>query len=188
MKKRTFITALIISALLCLAGAVAFVESTQANPIINVYHDIPPPAGTEPPVVTIHTPTNGSSYPKSTMLTFDVAVPQTNCNKSLDMITKIYYHASWTLNEITVAENAWGTFSIDLSNVGSGNHSVTIYAVGIGYIETGEEYKQENNIVWSYNYRDRFEMTNYATVNFLKDHTTPQPQSCPPQTEPFPQL
>ena len=76
VKSREFRVAVVISALLLSAVAGAFfVKTTQANPIMNVYNDIAPPEGAQPPVITIHTPVNGSFYPNDVTLTFDVAVP-----------------------------------------------------------------------------------------------------------------
>jgi hypothetical protein len=175
VRKKTLITAIIISALLfsAVAGA-CFVKSTQANPIISVYRDVQPPAGTQAPIITIHTPRNGSSYPKNITLTFDVTIPKTNGDKSLDTVTKIYYKGNWETNEIIVAEGCFGFFSTDLSDVRGGNLSITIYAVGVGYIETGEDFREENDVIWSYNYYDRFEMTGYSTVSFIKDLVPPR--------------
>jgi hypothetical protein len=168
--KRTALTLTIILALLFSAVAGAFfVKSAQANPIISVYRDVPPPAGIQPPTITIHTPKNGSSYPKDITLTFDVTIPQTNGDKSLDAVTKIYYKGSWDPNEIIVSGR-----SIDLTNVPGGNLSVTIYAVGVGYIETEEDFREENGVIWSYNYYDRFKMTGYSTVSFTKDLVPPR--------------
>lgn len=185
MEKRAFITVIIILALLFSAVATTFVESTQANPIINVYRDIPPPEGTQAPIITIHTPRNSSSYPKNITLTFDVTIPKTNGEKSIAVLTKIYYKGSWETNEITVAEGCFGSFSIDLSEAPGGNLSVTIYAVGVGYIETGEEYREENGVIWSYNYYDRFEIIGYSTVSFIKDLVPPRITLLSPQNRTY---
>ena len=175
MEKKILITAIIISALLISAVAGAFIiKSTQANPIINIYRDIPPPEGAQAPIITIHTPKNGSSYQKNITLTFDVTIPYTNGDKSLDTVTKSYYNSNWETNEIIVAERYQKSFSIDLSDVRGGNLSVTIYAVGEGYIETGEDYREENDIIYSYHYKDRFEMIGYSTVSFIKDLVPPR--------------
>ena len=56
--------------------------------------------------------------------------------------------------------------SIDLSDVPGGNLSVTIYAVGVGYVETGSDAE--------YTYYDRFEITGYLTVSFIKDVVPPR--------------
>jgi hypothetical protein len=103
VEKKTRITAIIISALLFSAVAGAFfVKSTQANPIMNVYRDVSPPEGAQAPIITVHTPTNGSSYPKNVTLTFDVTAPNTTGDEALDAITKIYYKASWETKEVII--------------------------------------------------------------------------------------
>jgi len=185
VKRKALALTLLLALLLSATAGAFFDKSTQANPIINVYRDIPPPEGTQAPIITIQTPRNGSSYSKNVTLTFDVTIPKTNGDKSLDGVTKIYYKGSWEPNEIIVAEGCFGSFSIDLSDVRGGNLSVTIYAVGVGYIETGEDYRKENDIIWSYNYYDRFEMTGYSTVSFIKDLVPPRITVLSPQNKTY---
>jgi hypothetical protein len=181
VKSRELRVAVAVSALLfsAIAGAF-FVKSTQANPIRNVYRDIAPPEGAQAPIITIYTPVNGSSYPNDVTLTFDVAVPKTTGDTALDAISKIYYKAIWETKEIVVSGR-----SIDLSGVRGGNLSVTIYAVGVGYIQTGEDFREENGVVWSYNYYDRFEMTGYSTVSFVKDLVSPRITVLSPQNRTY---
>ena len=167
-----FLSTVIIAQLICV---------TEANPIINIYRDISPPDGTQAPVITIHSPKNGSYNPNNITLTFNVAIPQINDDKSLDTVTTIYYESNWQTSEITVAEGSIGSFSINLSEVRGGNPSVTIYAVGEGYIETGEEYREENDVIYSYHYYDRFEMIGYSTVSFIKDLIFPKITILSPQ-------
>jgi hypothetical protein len=169
-----------------LFSAVAFlVQPTKANPIMNFYTDVSPPEGAQPPIVTIHTPTNGSSYPYDLTLAFDVAVPRMTGDEALDAITKVYYKASWETEEILVAEKRFGSFSIDLSHVPGGSLSVTVYAVGVGYIQTGEEFHEEDDIVWSYNYYDKFTLTSYSTVSFIKDLVHPKISVIQPQSRTY---
>ena len=173
--EKQLITPIIVSILLfsALAGAF-FVEPAKANPIMNFYTDVSPPEGAQPPIITIYSPKNGSSYSNDVTLTFGVTVPRITGDEALNKITKIYYEASWKTKEIIVAEGRHGTgFSIDLSYVRAGNHSVTIYAVGVGRIRTDKEFHEEGDVVWSYNYYDRFEMTGYSSVSF-KDFIPPK--------------
>ena len=131
METKTLVTAVMLLGLLFLAVAGAFfVKSAQANPIMNVYRDVSPPEGAQPPIITIHTPTNGSACPNDMKLTFYVTAPKTRGDEAIDAITKIYYKASWETSTITVAEKRSGSFSIDLSNMQGGALSVKIYAVG----------------------------------------------------------
>lgn len=168
--------------MLFLAVATAlFVKSTQANPYFHYdeFTEVPPPAGTQPPEIIIHTPQNGSFYPKNFNLTFDIIVPKTNGDKSLDAVTELYYKGSWEPSEIKITQyNEWGyqknivdnaSFSIDLSHVRGGNLSITIYAVGVGtYIV--DQYLKDNT--W-YSYRETFKMNSFSTVSFTKDVVSP---------------
>jgi hypothetical protein len=186
MKKKLPVAALILLELLLSAVAVALIfKPTQANPIINIYNDISPPEGAQPPIITIHTPINCSSYPNDVTLTFDVTAPRITGDEALDAITKVYYKASWEAKEVLVAEKRLGSFSIDLSNVRGGNLSVTIYAVGVGLIQTGEDFREENGITYSYNYYDRFEMSGYSTVSFVKDLVPPRLTALSPQNRTY---
>jgi hypothetical protein len=142
-----------------------FEVCAQTYPYNPVYRDVAPPEGAEAPIVTIHTPRNSSSYPKNVTLTFYVTLPKTNDDKSIDGLAKIYYRSSWENKEIAFAPGVLGG-SIDLSDAPGGNLSVTIYAVGVGYVETGSDDE--------HTYYDRFEITGYSTVSFFKDLVPPR--------------
>jgi hypothetical protein len=174
MKKKALASTLIFILSFVAGVGAFFVKSTQANPIINVYNDISPPEGTQAPIITIYTPINGSSYPQNVTLSFDVVIPQTNGDKSLDGVTIIYYKGSWETSQTTVAERCQGSFSVDLSDVRGGNLSVTIYAVGEGLIETGEVFREEESVLYSYHYFDRFELVGFSSVIFVKDLVPPR--------------
>ena len=151
------------------------IVNVKANPIINVYRDITPPEGTQAPIISIHTPKNDSTYPNNLTLNFDVTLPKTNNVTFLDRITKIYYKANWEKTEIELASGSLRRdFSIDLSGVKGGNLSVTIYAIGEAWVNTGEEYIERDGLVWSYNYYDRYEMTGSSTVSLIKDLVSPR--------------
>jgi hypothetical protein len=132
----------------------------QAYPYNPVYRDVTPPIGAEAPIVTIHTPKNFSTQPKNVALTFYVTLPQTNNDKSGYGLLKIYYRGSWENKDVTFTPGVLGGL-IDLFDAPGGNLSVTIYAVGVGYIETGSDAQ--------HTYYDRFEITGYSTVSFVKD-------------------
>jgi hypothetical protein len=145
--------------------------------------EVPPPAGTQPPAIIIHTPQNGSYYSRNLNLTFDVIIPNTNGDKSISAVIELYYKASWESNEIAVTQkNFFGestSFSIDLSGVSGGNHSITIYAVGQGSYNTGEEFNAESyTIIYYY---EVFEMTGFSTVSFIKDVVSPSISFLSPQ-------
>ena len=182
MKRKALALILLLALLLSGAGAF-FVKSTQANPYIHEVKgtEVPPPADTQPPVIIIHTPQNGSFYPKNLNLTFDVIIPETNGDKSVSAVIKLYYKASWEPNEITVTQkNFFGdstSFSIDLSDVRGGNHSITIYAVGQGSYVTREELDGLTMTT----YYEVFEMTSFSTVSFTKDLVSPSISFLSPQ-------
>jgi hypothetical protein len=174
VEKNTLLTAVVISLLLFSAVEALFVKSTQANPYIRDwrYTKISPPAGITPPSIIIHTPQNGSFYPKNFNLTFDVIIP--NANGELNYgISELYYKASWDPNEIEVTPFYFRgnstSFSIDLSGVLGGNHSITIFAVGYGYDLTNAEL---DGVYMTY-YYDEFEIIGFSTVRFVKDVVSP---------------
>jgi hypothetical protein len=180
VEKKHLLKAALISALLFSAVAGAFfVKSTQANPYSRRYKttEVPPPAGTQPPVIIIHTPQNGSFYPKNLNLTFDVIIPHTNGDKSVSLVIKLYYKASSEPNEITITEEHLirsTSFSIDLSDVRGGrggNLSLTIYAVGYGFYEVGQKFLDSSTILYNL---EKFEITGFSTVHFTKDIVSPK--------------
>jgi hypothetical protein len=184
VEKKTLLTAAFILVLLFSAAAAFFVKSTQANPYIHdsKYTEVSPPTGTQPPAINIHTPQNGSFYQKNLNLTFDVIIPNTNGEKSIRAVSKLYYQASWEPNEITISEHEYGfrestSFSIDLSGVRGGNHSITIYAVGYGCYEAITEV----NGIRVTHYYNRFEIIGFSTVSFIKDIVSPRISFLSPQ-------
>lgn len=186
MRKR--VAAVTVALVFLAASFLAVVEVANANP----YHreakftEVSPPAGTQSPIITIHTPQNGSFYPKNLTLTFDVTIPKTNGDKSIDAVVKLYYKASWEPNEITVTQKSIGdsaSFSIDLSGVRGGNNSITIYAVGVGSYETREEFDSESYTMTSY--YETFEMTSFSTVSFTTDVVPPRISVLSPQNKTY---
>jgi len=161
---------------------VAEVQVAKANPYyrVPVYTDVSPPEGTQAPVISIQTPQNGSFHPKNVTLTFDVIIPKTNGQQSYG-VSELYYKGSWN-TEITVIpkkkfdDNT--SYTVDLSGVPGGNLSITVYAVGLGYIETRSEVVDS---VWMYTYYDRFEIASYSTVSFVKDLVPPRISVLSPQ-------
>jgi hypothetical protein len=174
VEKKTLLTAAFILVLLFSAAAAFFVKSTQANPYIHdsKYAKVSPPTGTQPPAIIIHTPQNGSFYQKNLNLTFDVIISETNGDKSVREVTKLYYKATWEPNEVTISVGfeESTSFSIDLSGVSGGNHSITIYAVGYGYYYADTKV----NGIRVTHYINRFEIIGFSTVSFIKDTTPPK--------------
>jgi hypothetical protein len=172
-KTATLITIALVLAVLPLA----FAEVAQANPYHRLadFKTVSPPAGTQPPIITIRAPQNGSSHPKNVNLILEVVMPKTNGDKSLDAVSELYYAASWKPNENTVIAKNIGentSFSIDLSNVPGGNLSVTIHATGVGFYVTGEDFDMETySTITHY---ATFEMSSCSTVRFIKDLVPPR--------------
>jgi hypothetical protein len=177
MLNRTAASAFIMAFLITPIGAVS-TDFAQANP----YHreadwtEVPPPAGTQAPIIAIHAPQNGSYYPKNVNLTLDVIIPKTNGDISVDYgVSELYYVGSWKPNEITYIAKNFGentSFSINLAAIPGGNLSVTLYAVGVGYYVTSEEFDAETYTMITH--FATFEMNSYSTVSFIKDLVPPR--------------
>jgi hypothetical protein len=177
MLNRTAASAFIMAFLITPIGAVS-TDFAQANP----YHreadwtEVPPPAGTQAPIIAIHAPQNGSYYPKNLNLTLDVIIPKTNGDISVDYgVSELYYVGSWKPNEITYIAKNFGentSFSINLAAIPGGNLSVTLYAVGVGYYVTSEEFDAETYTMITH--FATFEMNSYSTVSFIKDLVPPR--------------
>jgi hypothetical protein len=188
VEKKALFTIAFISVLLFSAVGAFFVKSTQANPYRREFKftEVPPPAGTQPPVIIIHTPQNGSIYPKNINLTFDVIIPETNDDKLISGgVSKLYYQASWEPNEVIISKYGFGestSFSIDLSGVSGGNHSLTIYAVGCGSYEVSHKFINSFTIFYDI---ETFEITVNSTVSFIKDLVSPSISFLSPQNGTF---
>jgi hypothetical protein len=176
MRKTTVALSLVFTFLPAMLLPIIEVYS-QAYPYNPVYRDIMPPEGAEAPIVTIYTPKNSSSHPKNVTLTFYVTLPQTNDNKSIDGLLKIYYRGSWENKDVAFTPGVLGG-SIDLFDAPGGSLSVTVYAVGVGYIETGSDAQ--------HTYYDRFEITGYSTVSFIKDVVPPRINVLSPRNATYP--
>jgi hypothetical protein len=113
-----------------------------------------------------------------------VSIPNLDDNKSINYIEKVYYIASWIPNETAVTEKFFvnkTSFSIDLSNMPEGNLSIIIYAVGLGAYRTGIFYSGYTATI----YVDRFRMTGFSTVNFVKDSMSPVISIASPQNSTY---
>jgi hypothetical protein len=189
MKKTVIAVTLIIALLITAVAGTQLLNLGRANPYLHESKvtEVSPPAGTQAPIIIIHTPQNGSLYPmnpKNLTLTFDLIIPKTNGDKSITSVAKLYYKANWEPNEITVNErNIFDntSFSIDLPNVWGGNLSITIYAVGLGYYTTRTELEGITMV----SYDETFEMTSSSTVSFIKDVVPPRVFVLSPQNRTY---
>ncbi len=162
-------------------------NQAHANPYRYVPHvtNIPPPAGTQAPIISIHTPQNGSAYPKNIIpLTFEVIIPKTNGEKSIGQISELYYKASWEPKEIQIIDRPFfenTSFSIDLYVISGGNLSLKIYAVGNG----GYENRTELTDFERHQYYDQFEMNSSSAVSFTQDFLPPKITVLSPQNRSY---
>jgi len=187
MKKTATTIALALVFLAATSLVAVEIQVSKANPYYQepVYTDVPPPEGTQAPIIIIQTPQNGSFHPKNVTLAFDVIIPKTNGEQQARYgLSELYYKGSWN-TEITVITRAHipekfddnTSYSVDLSDVWGGNLSITVYAVGLGTILTGQEIVNP----YMYIYYDRFEMASYSTVSFIKDLVPPRVSVLSPQ-------
>jgi hypothetical protein len=181
---------IILTALLLLTiGGTKLVNQARANPYKYSPHVtmVSPPAGTQAPIISIHTPQNGSSYPRNIIpLTFDVIIPHTKGDKSVGWIQKLYYKTSWESKEIQIVDRSFvdnTSFSINLYSTLGGNLSVTIYAVGGGEYETRPS-ELTDKVTINY-YHDRFEMKGSSTVSFTQDFFPPKISVLSPQNRSY---
>jgi hypothetical protein len=160
-------------------------NQAKANPYRYYPHvtEISPPTGTQAPIINIHTPQNGSSYPRNSIpLTFDVIIPQTNGNKSLDSIQELYYITSWEPNKVEMIDSAFegnASYSINLYSALGGNLSVTVYAVGRGEYETRPPVLTDGFVM--NHYYNNFRMNSSSTVSFTQDFVPPKIAVLSPQ-------
>ncbi len=173
MLNRTVASVFIIALLITPIGAMS-IDFAQANPYRYEDHwtEVPPPTGTQAPIITIHTPQNGSYYQKNVNLTLDVIIPKTNGTYSID---ELYYVGSWKPNEVTYIAKKFGvntSFSVDLTPVPGGNLSITLYAVGAGFYMTSQELGSDPYTMITH--FASFKMTGHSTVSFIKDLVPPR--------------
>jgi len=176
LKKIYLLRAVLLSIFLFSIITGTFVPSANANPYRREFEfeDVTPPADTLPPEIIIHNPQNGSFYPKNFNLTFDVNILETNGDKSIHSIRELYYLCSWNRKENVVSERGFvgnASFSIDLSDIPGGNHSLTIYAVGYASYIVDEKFIDNITIKSFY---EKFILTSFATVHFTKDLVPPR--------------
>jgi hypothetical protein len=180
VKKKTLITAVFISVLL-FAVAGTFVSLGRANPYMRDWKkegEISPPDGTKPPIVSIFSPANHTSYSSNDfLLNFNVTIERSN-DISLSL-SELYYVASWQkdrtdvdLTSLFVKNNyTWpSTFSINLTDVSEGPRWLEVYAVA-----TGVAYETRHEIEDFYytTYYVGYKIISSSFVEFTIDNTAP---------------
>ena len=200
MKSKPLLAAASILALLFLAvGDACFVELAGANPIHDMWAysgEVPPDLNTNPPVISIFSPENDSTYGAAIVsLSLNVSVGNSTTASSR-VLEEIYYKADWQPNNIYVYQYIWDSsiypnapprkteFSTTVNLTGlqpsprfqperipEGKHIVVVYAVERG---TYESHRGPGvNILSSTIYFNGFNITSSSVVSFIIDTTPP---------------
>jgi hypothetical protein len=181
LENKTLLTAVSISLFLAAIVLTHFVSLGHANPYIRnrkMEGTIPPPDGTNPPVVSIDSPANNTSFPSNSFLLNFTATIENSNNISLG-IREVYYATSWQkdrtdvdLLALFVKNNyTWpSTFSINMTDVPEGPHWIDVYGVATGFA-----YDSHNEIdgVYYTTYFVGYKITGASAVKFTIDNTAP---------------
>jgi hypothetical protein len=150
MRKAVVAIALILALLLSMVVGTLLVNLGSANPIgppeiVSV--DGSPDSKTQPPTVSMTSPTNCTSYPlNSVSLTYNVSIGDSS-TASVRFIWEITFEADWLPNNITAYEfNADKTEStitqfsntLDLTGIPEGTHNLVIHARERGAYERND--------------------------------------------------
>jgi hypothetical protein len=162
-------------------AATAFVIVGKANPLIGSYiysgEVSPEAAGAEPPIITILSPQENSTYGcPDVLLSFNFTVGETSANTHQG-IDRVYYRGDWEESRHLVGYHTSYTatfnipeFSINLT-VPEGKHELTVFAEGDG------SYWVDDAAYESYSgFRGRiygFDITGTESVVFTVDTTSP---------------
>jgi hypothetical protein len=165
VRKPFLVATLALALLLATAVMTALVDFASANPYSKAMYsgDVSPPLGTKPPVISVVSPENNSTYNTNDIsLTFNVSAGQSNTG-----ISKIFFSGHWHQNTTYVNFTAFNNslppqLSYNLTGVPDGNQSITICAVA-----TGTYY---GDLFHYY----RFYISNAVLVNFVIDTTPPE--------------
>jgi hypothetical protein len=182
VEKKALLTVAFVSVLLLLTvAATQFVNLGQANPYIRDWKkegEVPPPDGTNPPVVSIFSPANNTAYSSNNfLLNFSVTIERSN-NISLGL-SELYYTASWQKDRTEVdlrsfyVENNYtypSTFSINMAEVPEGPRWLEVYAVATGF---AYETRREVKGIFYTTYYVGYKITGSSMVNFTVDTTPP---------------
>jgi hypothetical protein len=181
VKKKTLITAIIISTLLFSAAVgTQFVNLGKANPYIRNYvreREVSPPQGTQPPAITILNPNNNTAYASNNIcFTFNISILKTN-NVSL-VLSEVYYRLSWQPSNTSVDLKALNysirrtlaSFSINIT-VPEGPRWIMVYAVARGF---SHETRHEIKGIVSTTYYVGYKISSSSAVNFTIDTVSPE--------------
>lgn len=160
-----FISVLILSAIMGTC-----VNSAEANPTYKIIGHHDPDAETEPPVVTILSLKNGTTYGNNLNLSFTVHVGESETAYKT-MIMEVYYEADWLPNEVYLLDSYSNEYmliagnypsnytdNINLSGIPNGKHTITVYAREYGL------YVVDENLFWF----DSFSIDTSAVIQINK--------------------
>lgn len=168
-QRRNTLSALGVLVLLVLG--INLVGYGVANPYA-ITGEVPPDQETYPPVITITSPVNNTSYNTSRVpLTFNVTAPQSR-TASFATVIRVTYEADWKNEAIDVLYSGQEqpSFNLQLSNVPEGQHSIVIKAVGSGLYLNEKELSAKE-----------FRITSTVTICFTIDRTAPTVLVLPPE-------
>ena len=185
MKKTTLATILTCLLLLSTVVGTQLVQLGKANPTIlnQVLGTIPPDSSTEPPIISVFSPMNQTSY-SATSITFSLNVSVgESTTASSKFIREIQYKVDWqtsntTLYELNPTGDPYSTekvitsFSktLNLTGIPDGNHSLNVYAREKGAYYNYTDYGEGS--VWT-EYYYLFEINSSSSVFFTVDTSTP---------------
>lgn len=157
--------AVFLVAILLISLGLQTLHLADANPSVSLDPGSAPDLTLIPPIISVHTPQNGTLYNTSSMvLNFNVSVPDSSPTVgSPNWWTS--YAADWIkgvgdLNTVlidTQSSVAFKEFSVNLTSIPEGNHSVVVYVTS--WLESGHYANSE---------------TATTLINFAIDLTPPQ--------------
>lgn len=152
--KRKALEAAFVSVLIFSAIAGTWVNLTEANPTYKIIGHNGPDAETEPPVIIILSLENGTTYGNSLNLSFTVNVGESKTAYKT-MIMEVYYEADWLPNKVYLLDSYSNEYmlivgsypssytdNVNLIEIPTGKHTITVYARGYGL------YVVDENLFW----------------------------------------
>lgn len=103
--------------------------------------EVPPDDETYPPIIAITSPKNNTAYATSRIsLIFNVSAPQSKTASSTS-IQRVSYQTDWREKPVDIFVDREGqlSFSLQLSDIPEGQHSILIKAFGTGVYVNAKE-------------------------------------------------
>jgi hypothetical protein len=174
-KRKVLALTLVLALLFSAVAGAFFVKYTKANPYLSG-EETAPPAGTEPPAITIPSPKDMTYESSTILLSFNISVGDTQpipnatyTSAVTTWLSEVYYQADWLDENFTFPPSPTaqlGTYprpSVEysgfLSDIPQGRHSIVIYATESGWYESPISGS-------GYVYINRFNIRQSWVVNF----------------------